>query len=65
MYIVQLIAASAVGISEIVFHGIDPEILTRAENKLKMFLELNDFTFENTVNFLLRQKYFWGMSDGN
>ncbi|GEM_PF-1065460 len=65
MYIVQLIAASAVGISEIVFHGIDPEILKRAENKLKMFLELNDFTFGNTVNFLLRQKYFWGMSDGN
>ena len=65
MYLVQIIAAGAVGITEIIFHGIDKEILARAEFKWTKFVETNDFTFERAVDYLLNQKYFWGMSDGN
>lgn len=59
MYLSQLLAASFVGVDELVFHNANENILMDAEKK---YLNLQT---ENLILFLKGQHYLWNQSDGN
>jgi hypothetical protein len=62
MYLVQMIAAGAVGIDEIVFHSVDQAAFSCSKDK---FSALKNMNFGECVDYLFDQKYNWGIGDGN
>lgn len=62
MYLVQIIAASAVGIDEIVFHAVDEDLLASAKKK---FSTMQETSFASCVDYLHSQNYKWNSGDGN
>ena len=62
MYLIQMIASSAVGVNELVFHSPKNDFFDKAQDK---FQTLQGMSLSECAAFLKRQKYRWGMSDGN
>lgn len=62
MYLVQMIAASAAKINEIVFHAVDKTSFNNAKAK---FESLEKMTLNECIEYLYAQNYLWGASDGN
>lgn len=63
MYLSQIYAASVCGISEIVLHSPDGELLGRAKTVYDQIP--SEMSFDQVVQFLLAKGYCWGLSDGN
>ena len=62
MYLVQMIAASAAKINEIVFHAVDKTSFNNAKAK---FESLEKMRLNDCIEYLYSQNYLWGTSDGN
>ena len=58
IYLTQIIAASFTGVTELVFHGCDEEILKKAWKKFE------GWDKDHPMDFLLKQNYTWKNGDG-
>lgn len=63
IYLVQLIGASAVGISKLIFHCIDEKDFANAEKKFSDWT--GNCSFSDLIDFLQERHYFWKVGDGN
>lgn len=64
MYFAQMYAASVCGIDELILHAVDDDdAYDEAEWKYKYLDE--EMSLDSVVNYLMKQGYEWGKSDGN